>query len=32
VNEIVPGYSGGFVENPNYKDVKAEKTGHIEVV
>ncbi len=26
------GYANGHTENPNYEDVKAEKTGHVETV
>ena len=26
------GYANGYTENPNYEDVKAEKTGHVETV
>ncbi len=32
VTSVVSGYSGGYVENPNYYQVCAEKTGHAEVV
>ncbi|NEN76591.1 peptide-methionine (S)-S-oxide reductase MsrA [Pelistega sp. NLN82] len=32
VHQVVPGYCGGHVENPRYEEVKAEKTGHIEVI
>jgi peptide methionine sulfoxide reductase MsrA len=28
VKDVESGYSGGFVENPEYKEVKAGKTGH----
>lgn len=32
VVEVKPGYSGGHVKNPSYKEVCAETTGHAEVV
>ena len=32
VSEVVPGYSGGHVENPTYEQVCGKKTGHAEVV
>jgi len=32
VVEVVPGYSGGHVKNPTYKDVSSGGTGHLEVV
>ena len=32
VLETVVGYSGGKMENPTYKDVCTDKTGHAEVV
>ena len=32
VLEVVSGYSGGKTENPTYKEVTYEKTGHFEVV
>ncbi|MBI88098.1 MAG: peptide-methionine (S)-S-oxide reductase [Euryarchaeota archaeon] len=32
VEEVVPGYSGGHVENPTYEQVCGKKTGHAEVV
>lgn len=32
VTEVVPGYSGGHVENPSYEQVCGQRTGHIEVV
>lgn len=32
VVEVVPGYSGGHVENPTYEQVCGKDTGHIEVV
>jgi peptide-methionine (S)-S-oxide reductase len=32
VVDVKPGYSGGHVKNPSYKDVCTENTGHAEVV
>lgn len=32
VHEVVPGYSGGHVDNPTYEQVCGKKTGHAEVV
>ena len=32
VLKVVPGYSGGHVENPTYKQVCSNNTGHAEVV
>lgn len=32
VIEAVSGYSGGHTENPSYKDVCTDRTGHAEVV
>ncbi len=32
IKEVKPGYSGGHVKNPSYKEVCAETTGHAEVV
>lgn len=32
VLDVKPGYSGGHVKNPDYKEVCAETTGHAEVV
>lgn len=32
VIDVKPGYSGGHVKNPSYKDVCAETTGHAEAV
>ena len=31
-NKVVAGYSGGDEENPTYKDVKSQKTGHRETI
>lgn len=30
--EVKSGYSGGHVENPTYKDVKSQTSGHYEVI
>ena len=32
VTRVLPGYSGGTVENPSYEDVCTGRTGHAEVV
>ncbi len=32
VTNVVPGYAGGTLENPTYKDVCSGETGHAEVV
>ncbi|NLM41829.1 MAG: peptide-methionine (S)-S-oxide reductase MsrA [Firmicutes bacterium] len=32
VLEVLPGYSGGHVENPTYEQVCTDQTGHAEVV
>ena len=32
VAEVIPGYSGGHVENPTYEQVCGKRTGHAEVV
>ncbi|AWR98885.1 peptide-methionine (S)-S-oxide reductase MsrA [Metallosphaera hakonensis] len=32
VLKVVPGYSGGWVENPTYEEVCSDTTGHAEVV
>ena len=31
VNEVISGYTGGHLENPNYKDICTGQTGHAEV-
>ncbi len=31
VTSVVPGYAGGFTENPTYRQVCSETTGHAEV-
>ncbi len=32
VEEVIPGYAGGSVENPSYREVSAGTTGHAEAV
>lgn len=32
VKEVTPGYTGGFIKNPSYKEVCNETTGHAEAV
>ena len=32
VKEVTSGYAGGHKENPTYREVCSEKTGHAEVV
>jgi peptide-methionine (S)-S-oxide reductase len=32
VSKVLPGYSGGKIENPTYEEVSSGKTGHAEVV
>ena len=32
VTEVVPGYSGGHIDNPTYEQVCGKRTGHAEVV
>ena len=32
VSKVIPGYSGGHVENPTYEQVCKKNTGHAEVV
>jgi len=32
VSEVIPGYSGGHVDNPTYEQVCGKRTGHVEVV
>lgn len=32
VEKVLPGYAGGELENPSYKQVKTGTTGHVEVV
>ncbi len=32
VSQVLPGYSGGHIDNPSYQQVKEKTTGHIEVI
>jgi peptide-methionine (S)-S-oxide reductase len=32
IKEVIPGYSGGHVKNPSYREVCSGETGHAEVV
>ncbi len=32
VQKVIPGYTGGKSENPNYKDVSSGQTGHAEAI
>ena len=32
VNEVISGYTGGFKENPTYKEVSSGTTGHLEAI
>ena len=32
VVKVVPGYSGGYMENPSYQEVSSGMTGHAEVI
>ena len=32
VSEVIPGYSGGHVDNPTYEQVCGKRTGHAEVI
>ncbi|OGF83354.1 peptide-methionine (S)-S-oxide reductase [Candidatus Giovannonibacteria bacterium RIFCSPLOWO2_01_FULL_46_13] len=32
INKVLPGYSGGSIENPTYEQVSSGKTGHAEVI
>jgi len=32
VTSVMPGYAGGAIRNPTYKEVSAGKTGHAEVI
>lgn len=32
VISVLPGYSGGYIENPTYQQISSGKTGHVEAV
>ncbi|MEM0139610.1 MAG: peptide-methionine (S)-S-oxide reductase MsrA [Ferroplasma sp.] len=32
IEKVIPGYAGGFTQNPDYRQVCTDKTGHAEVV
>ena len=32
VTSVMPGYAGGHTENPTYREVCGERTGHAEVI
>ncbi|HWR59181.1 MAG TPA: peptide-methionine (S)-S-oxide reductase MsrA [Thermodesulfovibrionales bacterium] len=32
VKQVISGYTGGFKDNPTYKEVSAGKTGHVEAI
>ena len=32
VNRVIPGYAGGHADNPTYRQVCTDKTGHAEVI
>ena len=32
VEDVVPGYTGGSLKNPSYKDICTGLTGHAEVI
>ena len=32
VSQVIPGYMGGFIKNPSYREVCSGKTGHTETI
>ena len=32
VSQVIPGYMGGFIKNPDYREVCTGETGHTETI